>query len=603
MQVPKILNTYLGQKGYTIYKKELSPEEDKFIRKELTIKPYVPGSPANNTMPTFPAFRESDGKYYLPRYFGEKHFGVPKEIKIKEGHSIDLVFNGELRDNQKPVVEKYINHVTSYSTAGGLLELPCAFGKTSLSLYIASKLKKKTIVLVHKEFLMNQWIERIQQFLPNARIGKIQAQTIDIDDKDIVLGMIQSLSMKEYPASIFESFGFTIIDEVHHISSEVFSNTLFKLVTKYMLGLSATMNRKDGTTHVFKMFLGDVIQKVERKGGEHEVIVKAIEYKVDDDEFNNIVYDYRGNPQFSTMISKLCEYNHRTEFILKLLNDYICVDEVDKYLVSEHKKQMDSENPNCELCNKSHNYLVKNNCCDCVKYCLLCLENIVEKSKNNPEITINKKTGEEKSIKKKAKCPNCNKVLTYEQNYVENKYVKPVETVQTIILSHNLNILEYMYKKIVCKNLASVGYYVGGMKEDELKKSEKKQVILATYSMASEALDIPSLNTEFLITPKSDIEQCIGRILRAKHAITQPVVFDFIDSHDCFQKQWLKRKAFYKKQNYKIIQTNNKSYTPDINKWKIVFEPNLNGKKCISEDKTITKNDLPTGTCFIKLKK
>ena len=63
----------------------------------------------------------------------------------------------------------------------------------------------------------------------------------------------------------FDEFGLTIIDEVHHISSQSFSNSLFKLVTKHMLGLSATMNRKDGTTDVFKMFLGEVIHKAERK--------------------------------------------------------------------------------------------------------------------------------------------------------------------------------------------------------------------------------------------------------------------------------------------------------------------------------------------------
>jgi superfamily II DNA or RNA helicase len=86
-----------------------------------------------------------------------------------------------------------------------------------------------------------------------------------VEDKDIVLCMLQSLISKEYEASLFEQFGFTIIDEVHHISSQSFSNSLFKVVTKYMLGLSATMERKDGTTSVFKMFLGDVIFKAEKK--------------------------------------------------------------------------------------------------------------------------------------------------------------------------------------------------------------------------------------------------------------------------------------------------------------------------------------------------
>ena len=97
---------------------------------------------------------------------------------------------------------------------------------------IIARLKKKTLVIVHKEFLMNQWIERIELFLPDAKIGKIQGQIVDVDDKDIVIGMLQSLSMKEYPASVFESFGLTIIDEVHHISSEVFSNSLFKYCSK-----------------------------------------------------------------------------------------------------------------------------------------------------------------------------------------------------------------------------------------------------------------------------------------------------------------------------------------------------------------------------------
>ena len=58
--------------------------------------------------------------------------------------------------------------------------------------------------------------------------------------------MLQSLSMKNYPQTMFESFGLTIVDEVHHIAAEVFVRSLFKIVTKYVLGLSATMQRKDG---------------------------------------------------------------------------------------------------------------------------------------------------------------------------------------------------------------------------------------------------------------------------------------------------------------------------------------------------------------------
>jgi len=589
---PKNLNTYLGNKGYTILKSELSIKHQLLIKEMLMVKPYVPGSPVQ-VQKTFPAYRESDKKIYVPRYFGEELFGPAKTNKITEGDDINLEFKGTLRDYQEPVVNKFIDYVKTEKTLGGLLELPCAWGKTSASLCICSQLKKKTLVIVHKEFLMNQWIERINQFLPNARIGKIQGQVIDIDNKDIVLAMLQSLSMKDYPSTLFDCFGFTIIDEVHHISSETFSNALFKIVTKYMLGLSATMNRKDGTTKVFKMFLGKVVHKVERKD-EHNVQIRAITFKTNDSDFNETTLDWQGKPQISTMISKLCSYSKRTEFIIKVLTDFIEVDNVNKNVIETHKKGMDLNNPNCEICLKNNNYLIKNSCCDTIKYCLPCVQEIEGKTKI-------------------PKCPNCKKRLKYEQHYIENPYVKPLEQLQTLILSHNLNVLHYIYNKIVCKNIASVGYYVGGMKELELKKSEKKQVVLASFSMASEALDIPSLNAEFLITPKTDIVQSVGRILRAKHSFADPIIYDIKDNHEVFQKQWLKRKAYYKKQNYNIIECDSYNYNKDFINWKTT---NNSCKKNISneedeeqdededeEEPEEKKDKLVSGICLLKFKK
>ena len=601
------INAYLGQKGYTISKNELTVEKQKQIRNDLTIKPFVMGSPMNDNQKSFPAYRESANKFYVPHYYGVENFGPPKQYKVNEGTDINLEFAGILRDYQEPVVNKFIQHCNDVKYGGGLLELPCAWGKTSASLYVLSKLKKKALVIVHKEFLMNQWIERIQQFLPKARVGKIQGQIIDIEDKDIVIGMLQSLSMKEYPASTFETFGLTIIDEVHHISSEVFSNSLFKLVTKYMLGLSATMNRKDGTTKVFKMFLGEVIFKVERKG-EHNVEVRAITFKTNDDEFNETTLDYRGNPQISTMISKLCSYNKRTEFVIKVLVDFIEVDNVEKNIIEKHKQDMNLNNPECEICKKKDNYLIKNSCCSVVKYCLPCMQE-VERKAELPVIIGVDSNGINILKTQRPKCPNCKKGLKYEQNYIENPYVKPLEHLHTLILAHNLNVLHYMYNKIVCKNLASVGYYVGGMSEQELKKSEKKQVILASFSMASEALDIPSLNAEFLITPKTDIVQCVGRVLRAKHSFSNPIIYDIKDSHDVFVRQWLKRKAYYKKQNYNIIECDSNNYNKNTSNWKITNTSCKNDLSNVSlsyEDEEIeekSKDKYLSGTCFLKMKK
>lgn len=486
VEMPKNINTYLGQKGYTILKSDLTATQQQYIKEQLLIKPCTPGAPVAIDK-SFPAYRESDKKLYVPRYYGEKMFGPPTESKITEGVDISLEFQGSLRPQQEPVVKTYLDKVLNNNEVnsgggGGLLELPCGFGKTSVSLYILSRLKKKALVIVHKEFLMNQWIERIQQFLPTAKIGKIQGQIIDIESKDIVLGMLQSLSMKDYPASLFDSFGLTIIDEVHHISSEVFSCALFKLVTKYMLGLSATMERSDGTTKVFKMFLGDVVYKQERSKDE-EVIVRGITYQTNDEEYNELELDFRGKPAASKMLSKICNYNRRSEFILKVLDD----------MIKENPKQ------------------------------------------------------------------------------------------QIMIIASYRNILNYFYEAINHKQITTVGFYVGGMKEAHLKQTEEKQVVLATYSMAAEGLDIKTLTTLIMATPMTKIEQSVGRILRQKHE-NPPIVVDIIDTHANFQNQWIKRRRFFKSQNYKIIQTTSSTYTTDISKWKVTYTPSLNKTDVIVDD-------------------
>jgi superfamily II DNA or RNA helicase len=276
------------------------------------------------------------------------------------------------------------------------------------------------------------------------------------------------------------------------------------------------------------MFLGDVIFKGKRDE-EREVVVHAIQYEVNDDEFNEVKTDFRGNPAYSTMISKLCEYNRRSEFILKVLTD------------------MFQKNPNQQI----------------------------------------------------------------------------------MILAHNKNVLKYLHDAIAHRCIATVGYYVGGMKESALKETESKKVVIATYAMAAEALDIKTLTTLIMATPKTDIEQSVGRILREKHS--SPIVVDIVDSHDLFQNQWRKRKTFYKKENYKILFVNSNSYTSNTDTWLTVFNPktikncsnklekekaskNISIKSNSSSDKSIAsdtddeepeklKDKYLTGQCFLKIKK
>tara|TARA_X000000950_G_scaffold179307_1_gene217529 strand:- start:366 stop:1934 length:1569 start_codon:yes stop_codon:yes gene_type:complete len=482
-----LVNSYLGNRGYTIYKSSLPNDIIEYIKTELIAKPFV----NNQIEPTsFPIYLESDTKIYVPRFWGIKNFGYPKKIKIKYGEDIDVKFHGKLRTepvNQPEVINSYLeaiefNNTINRGNSSALIELLCGAGKTVLGLKIIEILKKKTIIFVHKTFLKNQWIERIKEFLPDAKIGTIQGQVIDIDNKDIVIAMIQSISMKSYPESIFDSFGFAIYDEVHHISSEIFNNCLKKCTTIYSLGLSATMNRKDGLSYVFKMFLGDICYKNQVKSQQDNVLVKAIDYHYldnydEDDNYNMIERDFRGNVKYTTMLSKVSNLNYRSDFIISVILNELKI------------------NPNQQI----------------------------------------------------------------------------------LLLAHQRNLLNYLYKNIENQNFTSIGYYVGGMKQDDLNQSEKKQIILATYSMAAEALDIKTLTTLVLATPKSDIVQAVGRILRAQHS--NPLVIDIIDQHDVFLNQFNKRRQFYNEKNYKIVRCDNENYQKILNDDKLDIWRELVNKK------------------------
>ena len=93
--------------------------------------------------------------------------------------------------------------------------------------------------------------------------------------------------------------------------------------------------------------------------------------------------------------------------------------------------------------------------------------------------------------------------------------------------------------------------------------------------MAAEALDIKSLTSILLASPRTDIEQAVGRILREKH--TRPLVIDIIDSHEVFKKQWTKRLKFYNKNKYKIITTTSEKY--NTNEWNEIVKPQSKKKK------------------------
>jgi superfamily II DNA or RNA helicase len=162
---------------------------------------------------------------------------------------------------------------------------------------------------------MNQWVERIKQYT-NASIGKIQQNKVDVE-KDIVVGMLQSISMIDYEIDLFKKFDLVIFDECHHLSAKVFSQALLKINSPYLLGLSATPNRSDKTEKVFYYFLGDMIYQ-EEIPLKHKVKVDIHNYTIKHKKFRDVI-GKNGKAIDPIIISNLVEIEERDKYIYDLI--------------------------------------------------------------------------------------------------------------------------------------------------------------------------------------------------------------------------------------------------------------------------------------------
>ena len=246
----------LGRDGYVLDKSKYNKEVLDSIRKDLTVEPFILKDYkfGNEDDMKFNIYHENDKYISIPRQYGIEKFGKPK-AKYGKKNKAKIKFKGDLRDYQKKIMDQVMPKLKK--TGGGLISIPPGRGKTVLAIWLAAKLKLKTLVIVHKTFLMDQWKERIEMFTEST-VGKIQQKTVDIEH-DFVLGMLQSISMRDYDTSIYHGFDLVIIDEMHHISSKVFSKALLRICAPYMIGLSATPKRFDRLEKVFEWFCGGVL--------------------------------------------------------------------------------------------------------------------------------------------------------------------------------------------------------------------------------------------------------------------------------------------------------------------------------------------------------
>jgi superfamily II DNA or RNA helicase len=416
------------------------------LRKELTVKPYIPSVFVKpQYVKKYTVFGETENFVYVPKQFGISKWG-PAPLDITATTSDRWTFAGSVRPAQIDVVNAYLKP----EPHDGMICLQTGGGKTVCALYIASQLKMKTLIIVHNTFLKDQWEDRIKAFLPNVTIGHLQGETADVD-KDIVIAMIQSISMKEYPKEVFRGFGLTVIDECHHIASEVFVQAFQKITSKHMLGLSATPDRKDGLMYVIEWFLGPILYRSE-SGDKVDDLVKVEMYRHDpaDVDFNRILLNNQGVMNVAGMVNKLAAYIPRTDMLVKIIGDIL------------------DQDPGRQI----------------------------------------------------------------------------------LVLSDRVQHCKDIWAKLDPEKAAILSQGVAASKRAEFCAS--KRVLIATYSMCKEGFDVATLNTLVMATPRPDIDQIVGRILRTERSVRtiHPLIVDVVDS--TFRRQFQARLKLYKDRNYVV---------------------------------------------------
>lgn len=445
---------------------------------------------------TIRAFGETQETWLLPKFFGPRFFkdyidrkqldvtfiSNPGRAMVSE----DTIFRGSLRIDV-PQLDAYNCIMVHYNLPqyravnptdivqltgpriqnsgeqsqthrGAVVQLPCGFGKTILSIAIMLTVKVRTMVIVHTEFLMNQWVGKLKEFAPGVTCGILQQNKCSLldDTVDVVVAMVHTIACREeYGPSLYNTIGLLVVDECHHMAAPYFSTALHKINSKYTLGLSATPDRPDGLEQLLFHTMGPLIFTAERekpKPGSILNDIKAVQ----------IVYPLGTHREYKNragdllrpkMITKMIEDKQRFELVVSLI------------MAIKHQRR------------------------------------------------------------------------------------------KTIVLSERLSVLNDIHDKVTNLTGSSVvcKFYVGGMKQHERDDAEKHgQIILATYKMASEALDIPMLDTIVFATPAINLVQSVGRILRIHPDKSPPMIIDIVDPYSCFDASSWKRFNFYKKSGYRI---------------------------------------------------
>ena len=422
------------RKGYAINKRDLTKREYNSIKNWLTLEQKS----FTGIGELVKAYTEDKKRIYVPKFWGMNRYGPYASVEYKT-QKIDINFNGQLRDNQKSVFTSVKNFLEK--NKGCVLILPCGFGKTIIAIKLMVYFSLKTIIIVHREVILDQWVNSIKKFT-GITPGIVRGDRVETN-RPIIIAMLASIGMKKYADSDFNGIQMTIVDEVHHIGSKVLSSALRKVGCEYSLGLTATPNRNDGLFNIVSWYIGESLCPY-ITDTKISILVTAVKFERRTDEKFIKVKGKGLVPAVSKMVTDLSRLSERNNIIINYINQMSKISRV------------------------------------------LVLSDRVD---------------------------------------------------QLIQLSKGLNNLDFVI--LTSKSTLK-----------ERNDIQTATVVLSTYGLSSEGLDVTGLTSLVLATPRKEIQQVVGRVTRDKSKVTR--ILDIIDTFSLFLGQSYVRTRYYRSVNAKL---------------------------------------------------
>ena len=588
------------ERGALCWVDALSPAQ----RAELTLQPRVSSLAPAGGAPAYPVYCEHRGRFGVPRFYamavlraaGAAGAAPPPPPPPPPPRPYPR-FAGRLAERQRAALDAA--RVSLREHGGAMLVLPCGFGKTVIALALAAAMGEKTLVLVHKECLLDQWEERIRQFLPGAgRVGRIQqshvetaAATLDTaraedivarvrgvgpklaarvvdhqpygddplpglaaaglrgeraarlieafsqqDRYPLVLGMVQSIAAKDYDPAVLRGFGMVVVDEAHHICARMFSRALRKLPAPHVVGLSATPERSDGLGHCLPWFLGPVAYRAERTYAEARVRVH--DYLPEDPGQRTEIVGRGGHIQMARMVTRLVRDRARRRLVRRLVlaalrepaERYVMVlsERLELLAVLEGQLRLltaAAPQPDGSVVLAVPAGLDKAD---------VEAATAAAPPAPTPAALRRRLPPRPRGEEELAALWSCAALVR--QHWVEEAGATAVRWAEGD----------------AAPAPAAIGRYVGGLKAEDRRRSGACRVVLASYAMCAEGLDIPRLDTLVMATPRSNVEQSLGRILRLHPDKQTPRVHDVVDKYSVFAAMGWKRRRLYKRLGFRV---------------------------------------------------